>query len=72
MSIEKKLSLLEELFEEEEGALTVDTKLASVEEWNSLKMLSLIVLMEDEFGKSINAHQMREFVTVNDIVEFMG
>jgi len=34
--------------------------------------LSLIVLMDDEFGKELTGDQIKKFVKVQDIIDFMG
>lgn len=72
MDNNKKLALLEEMMELEEGTLTVDTKLGDIEEYDSMAKLSLIVLMNDEFGKKLNSNQIKGFQTVKDILDFMG
>jgi len=72
MTTEKKLELLEETLELDEGTLKVDTVLADLEEWDSMAKLSLIVLMKDEFDKKLSGEQIREFKTVRDILDFMG
>ena len=50
METSKKLALLEEMMELDEGSLTAETSLSDVEEYDSMAKLSLIVLMNDEFG----------------------
>lgn len=71
MEIRKKIALLEEMMELSEGVLTPDTYLADIEEFDSMAKLSLIVLMNDEFEKKLNIKQIREFKTVQDILNFM-
>ena len=66
------MALLEEMMELDEGTLTPDTKLGDIEEYDSMAKLSLIVLMNDEFGKKINANQIKGFQSVKDILDFMG
>ena len=72
MDISKKLALLEEMMELDEGTLTVETKLDDIEEYDSMAKLSLIVLMNDEFEKKLTANQIKAFQTVQDILDFMG
>ena len=72
MDNNKKMALLEEMMELDEGTLTLDTKLGDIEEYDSMAKLSLIVLMNDEFGKKINVNQIKEFQTVQDILSYMG
>ena len=67
----KKLELLTELFELEDGELTPETELDSLEEWDSVMKLSLIVMIDDECGKTLGSAQIKEFKTIQDIMDFM-
>ena len=71
MSNAEKIALLEDMMELDEGTLEENMILEDVEEWDSMASLSLIVLMSDEFGKKISAKQIKEFVTVKDILNYM-
>lgn len=71
MSLEEKLALLEETLETDDGVLTPDTDLNEVEEYSSLTKLSLIVMMEDEFGVKLTGEEVRSFKTVGDILAKM-
>lgn len=72
MNIEKKLAMLEETLELEEGDLKPEMVLADIEEYNSMAKLALIVLMSDEFDKKLTSDQIKTFVTVQDILDYMG
>lgn len=72
MTKEEKIALLEDMLELEAGALNENTVLADVAEYDSMAKLSLIVLMDDEFNKKLTGEQIREFITVNDVLDFMG
>ena len=72
MTQEEKIALLEDMLELESGALAPETELSSIEEYDSMAKLSLIVLMDDEFSKKLTGEQIREFVTVKDVLDFMG
>ncbi|MFT4326883.1 MAG: phosphopantetheine-binding protein [Candidatus Woesearchaeota archaeon] len=71
MTKQEKLELLEETFELEEGELKEDMNLSEIESWDSMTRLSLIVLMDDEFDKKLTGDQIKKFVTVKDILDFM-
>ena len=60
------------MLELESGALAPETELSSIDEYDSMAKLSLIVLMDDEFSKKLTGEQIREFKTVQDILNFMG
>lgn len=71
MTTEEKLALLEETFEADEGTIKADMKLRDVEEWDSMSKLSLIVMMEDEFGKKLSGNDVRGLESVQDILDLM-
>ena len=69
MSDQEKIAMLEEMLELDEGALKADTRLEDVEEYDSMAKLSLIVLMEDEFGVKLTGNVIKGFETVGDILK---
>ena len=71
MTDQEKLALLEEAWELEEGTLTLDTVLADVDEYDSMAKLSLIVMMDDEFGVKLTGDVIKGFETVGDILKLM-
>ncbi len=71
MNVKEKMALLEDMMDLEEGTLSPDTSLSSLDEWDSLAKLSLIVLFDDEFNKHITGEEVRAFHTVSDILESM-
>ena len=72
MEVAKRLALLEEVMELDEGTLAPEMKLGEIEEYDSMVKLSLIVLMKDEFDKTITVKEINNFVTVQDVLDFMG
>lgn len=70
MTIEEKIAVLEDMLELENGTLTVETKLSTVDEFDSMAKLSLIVISDEEFGKKLIGEQLREFKTIGDILTF--
>jgi len=71
MTEEKKMELLEEMLEVDEGTLKPETLLADLEEWDSIAILSFIVLLDEEFGKSVKAAEIRKFNTIADALKIM-
>ena len=67
----KKLAMLEEMMDLDEATLTKDMVLEDIVEYDSMAKLSLIVLMDDEFGKKITSKEIKNFRTVQDILNFM-
>lgn len=71
MTISEKLALLEDIFEVDPGKLKENVELGSLENWDSMAMLSLIVLMDDKFKKKLNRDKINEFKIVKDILNYM-
>ena len=71
MNEQEKIALLEETLELDEGTLTADTVLADVDEYDSMAKLSLIVMMDDEFGVKLTGDMIKGFETVGDILKVM-
>ena len=71
MKLEEKIALLEDMLELDGGTLKPETVLADIDEYDSMAKLSLIVLMDDEFGKKLTGEQIRGFKTVQNILDFM-
>ena len=71
MSNEKKLAMLEEILELDEGKLSADMVLEDIDEYTSLAKLGIIVMMSDEFDKKLTSDQIKAFQTVQDIMDAM-
>lgn len=71
MNEREKLAMLEDMMELDEGTLASDMLLNEIEEYDSMAKLSLIVLMEDDFGVKLTGEIIRNFKTVGDILELM-
>lgn len=58
------------LFDETDPKLiNFQTKFKDLEEWNSLIILSLIVLCEEDFQISISPNQIENSKTVNNLID---
>ena len=71
MEIKEKLNKLEEMLEIDENTLTLETELNSLDEWDSIAILSAIVLFDEEFGKTVKGTDLKACKTVADIVNLM-
>lgn len=72
MTDEKKLELLADTFDCDVEELSADMALEELENWDSMTKLSLIVLMDDECGKTLTSDEIKTFKTVGDVMTFMG
>ena len=71
MSVQEKITLLEDMLEVDEGTLTEDTMLEDIDEWNSLAYLSFSVLLSDEFDKEVPASQIKMYTSVKELLGLM-
>jgi len=71
MELAKKIALIEEALDTEEGTLKPESPLEDVEQWDSIAMLSLIAMLDDEFGKTITGKELKALKTVADILAYM-
>lgn len=72
MTEREKLALLEDMLELDEGELSADMALEDIDEYDSMAKLSLIVLMDDEFGVKLDGEMIKGFETVGDILKLMN
>ena len=70
MTQEEKLDALAEMFDRDAAELNPDTQLDDIA-WDSMAMLSVIAMAKTRFGKKITGAQIREFKTVQDILNVM-
>lgn len=71
MEVQKKLNLLEEMLEMDENTLSAEMELDDLDNWDSMAKLSLIVLMDENFGKTLSGEELKTFSTVQDILDYM-
>ncbi len=73
MTAQEKMLLLEDLFEADEGTLKPDMELDAIEDWaSSMTKMALIVMLNDECGKTLKVDDIKNFRTLRDIMDFMG
>lgn len=72
MDNQKKIELIAEALEMEASELKPETVLDELDNWDSMSSLSLIVVIDENFGKKVTANDIRSFKTVEDIINFMG
>jgi len=71
MELKEKMALIEEVLDVEEGSLTPETLLSDVDEWDSIAALSLIVMLDENFEKTVSGAQIKALESVNDILAYM-
>jgi acyl carrier protein len=71
MDLKTKLDLLEDMLDLDQGSLEVTTKLETLDDWDSVAAISLIALIDEHFDKVITGAMIKEFKTVQDIIDIM-
>ncbi|MGJ0290193.1 acyl carrier protein [Aliarcobacter cryaerophilus] len=71
MELEKKLELLADLLELQVNEFSPETNLDDLEEWDSLAAISYVVMMDEEFGIVANPTDIKNFKTIQDILDSM-
>ncbi len=71
MDLQKKMELIADLLELEIGEFYPETNLDDLEEWDSLAAISYVVMMDEEFGVVANPIDIKNFKTIQDILDSM-
>ena len=58
--------------EEEEQEITLETNLKDLEEYDSLSVLSIIAMIDKNFGKQLSSQQFADINTVRNLIEKIG
>ena len=66
-----KIKLLEETLDIAKGTLEEETILKNVDNYDSIGVLGIIVMFEDEFGIKLERADFNSFVKVKDIIDRM-
>lgn len=71
MTNQEKISIIEEIMELDEGTLDETSVLEEYEEWDSLSKLALMAEVKKRFGKKLTQEEIRQFVIVLDVCNYM-
>lgn len=71
MTQEEKIRKIEEVLEIDSETLSIDTVLSAIDEWDSVGILSLIVMIEEDFDKSVKGTDLKACKNVGDIINLM-
>ena len=57
---------------QEPVAVTADTKLETLPEWDSLAALGVIVMFDLEYGKTITGEHLQKASTIQNLYQLLG
>ena len=71
MTIEEKLDLITETLDTEREKIKPQTVLCTLDEWDSMGIISTITMLDRKFKKVLSAEQIENLNTVQDIIDRM-
>ena len=68
MELNEFISNFAEQFEETEASVfTADTEFRTLDEWSSILALTIIAMVDDEYGITLSADEMRKANTISEL-----
>ncbi len=64
-------NIIDALEIETEGVLSKETELESIENWGSLAVVNIMLMADEQYGKSIAPKEIRQCVTIGDLFELI-
>ena len=71
MTIEEKLDLIAGTLDAELSKIKPETKLCTLDEWDSMGVIFTIAMLDRRFKKVLSAEQIEKLTTVQDIIDRM-
>ena len=71
MNTQEFLEKLQDEFEED-NALTLETNFKELESYDSMSILSLIVFIDENFGKKLDTKQFKDVKTLQELKDLIG
>jgi acyl carrier protein len=70
MEIEKFIDLFAAEFDEtDRSVFTVETHFKALEEWNSMLVMVIMTMVDNEYGVTLKANDLKKAVTIKDLFE---
>lgn len=72
-TLEEFVTLFADLFDETDAnQFTPETAFRELDEWSSLIGLSVIAMVDEEFGIALNAKDFRQVTTISDLYQIVA
>lgn len=55
-----------------EGEFDINAELEEFEEWDSMGYISVMSMLDEEYGKEVNANQLKDCKTLADLYELVS
>ena len=70
-AMEKFLSLFSHIVEMDAAELKIDMKLKSLSGWDSIAAVSLLAMIDAEYGIKVTAEDLRQVKTIQDVYKLV-
>jgi acyl carrier protein len=72
MNIEKFIESFEEVLEVDKGTVKETDVFREYDEWDSITLLSLMAMLEDDYGITIPRKEFEEINTVQELFDYVN
>lgn len=72
MTLEEKLTLIAETLDADKANIKPEVELKTLDEWDSMGVISTIAMLDKKYNKVLNAEQIDQLKTVQDILDLMA
>ena len=69
MTLEEKLTLIAETLDADKANIRPEVELTTLDEWDSMGVISTIAMLDKKYNKILNAEQIDQLKTVQDILD---
>jgi len=66
------ISKLEDVFEVSRGELTLEADFHNLPNYDSLKLLDLIAMVDEELGVNLSPDKLNACTTIDQLIEYVG
>jgi acyl carrier protein len=71
MTLDKFIEQLEEVFERDNGSMISTDAFRDYDEWDSITLLTLIAMLEDEYSVTIPRARFEAMLTIQDMFDIV-
>lgn len=71
MTLDEKLITIANTLDAERKCIEPSVLLETLDEWDSMGVISIIAMLDKKFSKVLNVEQIESLKTINDIVNLM-
>ena len=72
MTLEEKLTLIADTLDADKANIKPEVELKTLDEWDSMGVISTIAMLDKKYNKVLNAEQIDQLKTVQDILDLMA